>query len=151
MVGLSEMGEGCCARPMRLLPFSPDWQSEYSLAARIRRSQVLDAARNWDVTLYPSPPVGRGLPCRQPACAEGTTMLPDMRALPALDEPYWSEKPAAAETGQELAGDLGLTTSQLAIAWTLAARTRLRGRSRARRNARHLRDNFHGGAGGADA
>jgi hypothetical protein len=140
MVGLSEMGEGLLRRAHAVHPVSA-MQSEYSLLTRNPEIAVLDACKELGVTFVPFSPVGRGYLADNPPAPKDYHAADMRRIFPRWTEPYWSENLPLLKQAQELAGDLGLTTSQLAIAWTLAKDpdcVPIPGTT----NAKHLRDNF---------
>ncbi|WP_430401649.1 aldo/keto reductase [Hyphomonas sp.] len=119
MVGLSEMGEGLLRRAHAVHPVAA-MQSEYSLLTRNPEIAVLDACRELGVTFVPFSPVGRGYLADNPPAPKDYHASDMRRIFPRWTEPYWSENLPLLKQAQAMAGDLGMTTSQLAIAWTLA-------------------------------
>jgi hypothetical protein len=118
MVGLSEMGEGLLRRAHAVHPVAA-MQSEYSLLTRNPEIAVLDACRELGVTFVPFSPVGRGYLADNPPAPKDYHASDMRRIFPRWTEPYWTENLGLLKTAQEMAGDLRVTTSQLAIAWTL--------------------------------
>ena len=118
MVGLSEMGEGLLRRAHAVHPVSA-MQSEYSLLTRNPEIAVLDACKELGVTFVPFSPVGRGYLADNPPAPKDYHAADMRRIFPRWTEPYWTENLPLLKQAQEMAGDMGVTTSQLAIAWTL--------------------------------
>ena len=140
MVGLSEMGAGLLRRAHAVHPVSA-MQSEYSLLTRNPEIAVLDACRELGVTFVPFSPVGRGYLADNPPAPKDYHASDMRRIFPRWTEPYWTENLPLLKQAQEMAGDLGCTMSQLAIAWTLVKDTDcvpIPGTT----NVKHLRDNF---------
>ncbi len=140
MVGLSEMGAGLLRRAHAVHPVAA-MQSEYSLLTRNPEIAVLDACRELGVTFVPFSPVGRGYLADNPPAPKDYHEADMRRIFPRWTEPYWSENQHLLKQAQEMAGDLGVTTSQLAIAWTLAKDETcipIPGTT----SRKHLRDNF---------
>jgi aryl-alcohol dehydrogenase-like predicted oxidoreductase len=119
MVGLSEMGEGLLRRAHAVHPVAA-MQSEYSLLTRNPEIAVLDACRELGVTFVPFSPVGRGYLADNPPAPKDYHAADMRRIFPRWTEPFWSENLPLLKQAQGIAGDLGCTMSQLAIAWTLA-------------------------------
>lgn len=119
MVGLSEMGAGLLRRAHAVHPVAA-MQSEYSLLTRNPEIAVLDACRQLGVTFVPFSPVGRGYLADNPPAPKDYHASDMRRIFPRWTEPFWSENLALLKQAQAMAGDMGVTTSQLAIAWTLA-------------------------------
>ncbi|KCZ93862.1 aldo/keto reductase [Hyphomonas johnsonii] len=140
MVGLSEMGEGLLRRAHAVHPVSA-MQSEYSLLTRNPEIAVLDACRELGVTFVPFSPVGRGYLADNPPAPADYHEADMRRIFPRWTEPYWTQNQALLKQAQAIAGDLGCTMSQLAIAWTLAkdaACVPIPGTT----SRQHLKDNF---------
>ena len=119
MVGLSEMGEGLLRRAHAVHPVAA-MQSEYSLLTRNPEIAVLDACKELGVTFVPFSPVGRGYLADNPPAPKDYHASDMRRIFPRWTEPYWTENLPLLKQAQQMAGDMGVTTSQLAIAWTLA-------------------------------
>ena len=140
MVGLSEMGEGLLRRAHAVHPVSA-MQSEYSLLTRNPEIAVLDACKELGVTFVPFSPVGRGYLADNPPAPKDYHAADMRRIFPRWTEPYWTENLPLLKQAQDMAGDLGCTMSQLAIAWTLVKDpdcVPIPGTT----SAKHLRDNF---------
>ena len=118
MVGLSEMGEGLLRRAHAVHPVSA-MQSEYSLLTRNPEIAVLGACKELGVTFVPFSPVGRGYLADNPPAPKDYHASDMRRIFPRWTEPYWTENLPLLKQAQDMAGDLGCTMSQLAIAWTL--------------------------------
>jgi aryl-alcohol dehydrogenase-like predicted oxidoreductase len=140
MVGLSEMGAGLLRRAHAVHPVTA-MQSEYSLLTRNPEIAVLDACKQLGVTFVPFSPVGRGYLADNPPAPKDYHEVDMRRIFPRWTEPYWTENLPLLKQAQEMAGDMGVTTSQLAIAWTLVKEpdcVPIPGTT----NRKHLRDNF---------
>ena len=140
MVGLSEMGAGLLRRAHAVHPVTA-MQSEYSLLTRNPEIAVLDACKELGVTFVPFSPVGRGYLADNPPAPKDYHAADMRRIFPRWTEPYWTENLPLLKQAQDMAGDLGCTMSQLAIAWTLVKDpdcVPIPGTT----SAKHLRDNF---------
>ena len=140
MVGLSEMGAGLLRRAHAVHPVAA-MQSEYSLLTRNPEIAVLDACKELGVTFVPFSPVGRGYLADNPPAPKDYHAADMRRIFPRWTEPYWTENLPLLKQAQDMAGDLGCTMSQLAIAWTLVKDpdcVPIPGTT----SAKHLRDNF---------
>ncbi|MEO0608167.1 MAG: aldo/keto reductase [Pseudomonadota bacterium] len=140
-IGLSEMSADMLRAAAAVHPIAA-MQSEYSLIVRNPEIAVLEACRELGTALVAFSPVGRGLFAANPVDPadywEG-----DMRRsfFPRLADPHFSENMRLVPGAREMAGDLGCTLPQLAIAWTLAKAPEIVAIP-GTKNIQHLAENF---------
>ncbi|TJZ54530.1 aldo/keto reductase [Streptomyces piniterrae] len=118
-IGLSEVSADTLRRAWATAPVAA-LQSEYSLWTRGLEREILPTARELGVTLVAYSPLGRGL-------LTGTLTGVDTLAPDDIrrDQPRFHTKNLAAnlrlvQRVRALAGNLGCTPAQLALAWLLA-------------------------------
>lgn len=119
MVGLSEMSaeelrRGCAVHPVSAM------QSEYSLMTRNPEIAILDACRELGVTFIPFSPIGRGYLADVPLQPADFHEKDLRHTFPRFSEPHFSENLDLLGKLRDFASDVGCSTAQLAIAWTLA-------------------------------
>src|SRR5271169_4658626 len=116
-LGLSEAGAKTIRRAHVVHPISA-LQSEYSLWTRDYEDEVIPTLRELGIGFVPFSPLGRGF-------LSGTFRdLPadDMRrkVSPRFDDENMQRNMKVVERLEEIAAEMGITLSQLALAWVLA-------------------------------
>jgi len=118
-IGLSEVSAATLRRAHAVHPIAAI-QSEYSLWTRNPEIAVLDACRELGITFVAFSPLARGFLCgtlRDPAELEARDIR---RGMPRFySENYERNRQLLEEYGQ-IAGEVGCTWAQLALAWVLA-------------------------------
>lgn len=117
-IGLSEVSADQLRRAHAIHPIAA-LQTEYSLWTRNPEIAVLDACRELGTTFVAFSPVGRGFLAGSlgPGRVFGEN---DMRAvMPRFQEPHYHQNLILLEEFRALAGTIGCTPAQLAIAWLL--------------------------------
>ena len=117
-IGLSEVSAGTIRRAHRVHPITAV-QSEYSLWHRGVEAEILPLCRELDISLVAFSPLGRGF-------LTGTIGNPDdlapevyRRAMPRFEARALERNQAAAALVKKIAGTLGATPAQVALAWLL--------------------------------
>lgn len=119
MIGLSEMSATTLRRAHAVHPVAA-MQSEYSLMTRNPEIAVIDACHELGTTFVPFSPVGRGYLADETLNPNGFEDGDLRHTLPRFSEPYFSENLGHQSRLRQHAADLGCTTAQLALVWTLA-------------------------------
>jgi aryl-alcohol dehydrogenase-like predicted oxidoreductase len=117
-IGLSEASAATIRRAHAVHPIAAV-QSEYSLVSRDIEADVLPAMRELGIGLVPFSPLGRGL---LGGGVQAVSELPEgdlRRILPRFDEPNLRRNLRLLGPLGALAGELGATPAQLALAWLL--------------------------------
>ncbi|HEV7670885.1 MAG TPA: aldo/keto reductase [Thermoanaerobaculia bacterium] len=118
-LGLSEAGEGTIRRAHAVHPISA-LQSEYSLWERNLEPQILPVLRELGIGLVPFSPLGRGFLAGGVKRAEEYPEGDFRRGDPRFAGENFEANVRAASVVRELAGWLGATPGQVALAWLLA-------------------------------
>jgi aryl-alcohol dehydrogenase-like predicted oxidoreductase len=115
-VGLCEVSPATLRRAAALHPVAAV-QSEYSLWTRDPEDGVLQACREVGASFHAYSPLGRGfLTGKMPALADG-----DFRNIsPRFAAENLRANQRIADTVRDIAGEIGCTPAQLALAWLLA-------------------------------
>ncbi|MGH1354885.1 MAG: aldo/keto reductase [Thalassovita sp.] len=95
-------------------------QNEYSLSTRLPEMGLVQACAELGTTLVAFSPVGRALLTDNPIPKERIPELGFMKVNPRFLEPNYSLNLAATDPLRAYAGELGVPTAALAIAWVLA-------------------------------
>lgn len=119
MIGLSEMSADTVRKAHAVHPISAV-QSEYSLMTRNPEIAVLDACQTLGITFVPFSPVGRGYLADEPLDPNGYKEGDLRHTFPRFTDPHFSANLSLLDEARQQAANLGCTTSQLALAWTLA-------------------------------
>jgi aryl-alcohol dehydrogenase-like predicted oxidoreductase len=119
-LGISEAAPATIRRAHAVHPVTA-LQSEYSLFTREPEDEILATLRELHIGFVPYSPLGRGF-------LSGTITSPDQfgdsdfrRFSPRFQGDNFARNLAVVDKVAELAGKLGVTSSQLALAWVLAA------------------------------
>jgi len=117
-IGLSEVSADTLRRPPAVHPIAA-LQSEYSLWERGLEAEVLPAARELGVAVVPYSPVGRGF--LTGTVTDLNSLAPDdyRRVDPRFQGDNLKRNLALAERVKTLAEQVGVTPTQLALAWLL--------------------------------
>ena len=95
-------------------------QSEYSLATRAPELGLVQKCAELDTTLVAFSPVGRSLLTDHPLSFEVCQQLMFMQVNPRFQADTYPRNMAKTDGFRQLAADMGVATSGLAIAWLLA-------------------------------
>lgn len=119
-LGLSEAGPETLRRAAKVHPIAA-LQSEYSLWTRdVEANGVLATCRELGITFVPYSPLGRGFLTGAIQKLEDLDASDWRRTNPRFGEKALQANLKLAETVKELAGKIGGTPAQLALAWVLA-------------------------------
>jgi len=117
-LGLSEASPDTLLKANAIHPIAA-LQSEYSLITREVEREVLPLCDRLGIGFVPFSPLSRGLVTGKVKVDLLDTK--DFRlTLPRFSGSYWDNNRALADGFAELAGDLGATPAQLALAWVLS-------------------------------
>jgi aryl-alcohol dehydrogenase-like predicted oxidoreductase len=116
--GLSEAGVANIRRAHAVHPVSA-LQSEYSLWERNLEADVLPVLRELDIGLVPFSPLGRGFLTGAVKRAEDYPEDDYRRKDPRYQGENYDANVRAADAVRAIAGDLGATAGQVALAWLL--------------------------------
>ena len=94
-------------------------QSEYSLSTRGPELGVVQTTKSLGAAMVAFSPVGRGLLTDRPHQAEAISTMPFLAENPRFIEPCLGANINATKAFRELAADLGMAASTLAVAWLL--------------------------------
>jgi len=118
-LGISEAAPATIRRAHAVHPVTA-LQSEYSLFTREPEDEILATVRELGIGFVPYSPLGRGF-------LSGTITSPDQfgesdfrRFSPRFQGENFGRNLAVVDKVVEIAGKLGVTASQLALAWVLA-------------------------------
>src|SRR5689334_14345490 len=117
-LGLSEAGVKNIRRAHAVHPISA-LQSEYSLWERNLESEIIPLLRELGIGLVPFSPLGRGFLSGTARRAEEYPEGDYRRGDPRFQGANFDANMRAAAVVAEIAGELGATPSQVAIAWVL--------------------------------
>jgi aryl-alcohol dehydrogenase-like predicted oxidoreductase len=118
-IGLSEVSAATLRRAHAIHPISAV-QSEYSLVTRNPELGVLEACRELGVAFVAFSPVGRGIFSMQRLAIEEFDEKDIRRTMPRFDGSHYEANYEALAPLRALALELGMSLSQLALAWLLS-------------------------------
>jgi aryl-alcohol dehydrogenase-like predicted oxidoreductase len=118
-LGLSEAAPETIRRAHAVHPLSAI-QSEYSLWTRDPEDEVLPTLRELGIGLVAYSPLGRGFLTGQIRSVDDLPADDWRRSNPRFQESALRENLALADRVREIAGRLGVTAAQLALAWVIA-------------------------------
>jgi aryl-alcohol dehydrogenase-like predicted oxidoreductase len=118
-LGLSEAGPGTLRRAHAVHPVSA-LQSEYSLWERGVEEAVLPTCRELGIGLVPYSPLGRGFLTGHAAPADALPEADYRRTQPRFQAGNFAANRPLLERLATIAGRLGATPAQVALAWLLA-------------------------------
>jgi len=119
-IGVSEVSASSLRRAHAVHPVTAV-QSEYSLWTRNPEIAVLDTCRDLGIAFVAFSPLARGFLCgtlRDPAAELGPRDI--RRAMPRFSPENFSRNLQLLEAYGQIAGEVGCTWAQLALAWLLA-------------------------------
>jgi len=118
-IGLSEAAAGTIRRAHATFPLTAV-QSEYSLWTRDPEEEVLPTLRELGIGLVPYSPLGRGFLTGQIRSLDDLPADDWRRSNPRFQAEALEENLRLADRVVELAGRIGATPAQVALAWVLA-------------------------------
>jgi len=119
-LGLSEAGAENVRRAAAVHPIAA-LESEYSLFSRdVEDNGVLATIRELGITLVPYSPLGRGMLTGTVRTSDGFAPSDPRARNPRFARENFAENMAVVDRLGALAGELGLTSAQLALAWLYA-------------------------------
>lgn len=118
-LGLSEVSAATLRKAHAVHPIAAV-QTEYSLWTRNPEIGVLDACRELDAALVAFSPVARGFLAGGITSPDQLAEKDIRRNMPRFQEPHFAENLKLLDGFQAIAGELGCTKAQLALAWLLA-------------------------------
>jgi len=118
-LGLSEAAAATLRRAHRVHPITA-LQTEYSLWSRDPEQDILPACRELGIGFVPYSPLGRGFLTGRFQRPEDLPEDDWRRHHPRFQGENFQRNLRLAQTVREIAGELGCTPSQLALAWVLA-------------------------------
>ncbi|MBS0448668.1 MAG: aldo/keto reductase [Proteobacteria bacterium] len=118
-LGMSEAGEQTLERACKVHPIAA-LQTEYSLWTRDPEAGILAACRRLGVGFVPYSPLGRGFLTGAITKPEDLAADDYRRSNPRFQGDNFAQNLALAARVREIAGRLGITAGQLALAWVLA-------------------------------
>jgi len=116
--GFSEIAPTTLRRAVAVHPVAAV-QSEYSLQTRGPELGLVQATRDLGAAMVAFSPVGRGLLTDQPHTAEQVAHMPFLSVNPRFMGANLERNIAATSAFRDLAKDMGMAASTLAIAWLL--------------------------------
>ena len=116
--GLSEAGADTIRRAHAVHPVAAV-QSEYSLFTRDPERAVLPTLRELGIGFVPYSPLGRGLLTGTITSTEGFDETDSRASNPRFSEENFQHNLHLAEQVKQIAGDIGATPAQVALAWLL--------------------------------
>ena len=122
-IGLSEVSAATLRKAHAVHPVAAV-QSEYSLWTRNPEIAVLDACRELQIAFVAFSPLARGFLCgtlRDPAAELEPRDI--RRAMPRFFPEHYGRNLQLLEAYGQIAGEVGCTGAQLALAWLLAKET----------------------------
>lgn len=122
MIGLSEVSSATIRRAHAVHPIAAV-QSEYSLWSRDVERGVLDTCAQLGACLVAFSPLGRGFLAGRIAHPDELAANDLRRSMPRFQPEAWSHNQTVLPNLRRLAGDLGCTPAQLALAWVLSRGT----------------------------
>ncbi len=118
-IGFSEIAPSSLRRAATVHPVTAV-QSEYSLWTRLPELGLVQACEDLGTALVAFSPVGRGMLTDTPPTSERIEASEFMRTNPRFTEPNLGANLAGSDRLRALAGEMGVSTAALAIAWVLA-------------------------------
>lgn len=118
MIGLSEVSSATLRRAHAVHPIAAV-QSEYSLWSRDVERGVLGTCAQIGACLVAFSPLGRGFLADRVADPDELAANDLRRGMPRFQREAWANNQACLSGLRALAGDLGCTPAQLALAWVL--------------------------------
>lgn len=118
-VGFSEIAPSSLALAHEVVPVAAV-QSEYSLSTRAPELGLIQKCAALGSNLVAFSPVGRSLLTDHPLDYETCQTLPFMKVNPRFQQTNLSRNLRAVAPFRQLAGEMGVPSSALAIAWLLA-------------------------------
>lgn len=115
-IGFSEIAPSSLRRAHAVHPIAAV-QSEYSLSTRSPELGLVQTCKEIGASLVAFSPVGRALLTDRPHQADAIAEMAFLRVNPRFVEPNLSANLAITDKFRNLAGDLGVPASSLAIAW----------------------------------
>lgn len=119
-IGLSEVGVDTLDRALRIAPIAA-LQSEYSLWSREPERGVLDACRQRGIPFFGYAPLGRGFLSGSIRSPQDLPEGDQRRGWPRFQGDNFARNLALVDAVRSLAGRLGLSAAQLALAWAARA------------------------------
>ena len=116
--GFSEIAPTSLARAAKIHPVGAV-QSEYSLSTRLPEMGVVQQTAALETSLVAFSPIGRSLLTDKPHSVEKIATMPFMKVNPRFNEPNLSRNIEATSGFRDLARDMGIKASTLAISWLL--------------------------------
>jgi aryl-alcohol dehydrogenase-like predicted oxidoreductase len=117
-LGLSEAGENTIRRAHAVHPITA-LQSEYSLWERNLEARIIPVLRELGIGLVPFSPLGRGFLAGSVKRAEDYPEDDFRKGDPRFAEKNFDANMHAASVVREIAGRMGTTPAQVALAWLL--------------------------------
>ena len=118
-IGLSEVSADTLRRAHRVHPITAV-QSEYSLWTRNPEIKVLDACRELDIAFVAFSPVARGFLSGRLRDVAGLDAKDLRRTMPRFQGDNFTNNLKLLDGFGEIAGEVGCSMAQLALAWVLA-------------------------------
>lgn len=117
-IGFSEIAPSSLRKAHAVHPVAAV-QSEYSLSTRSPEMGLVQTCAELDVSLVAFSPVGRGLLTDRPHNADAVAGMSFLKVNPRFMEPNLTQNLKVTEAFRALAGDMGVASASLAIAWLL--------------------------------
>ncbi|MCZ6740602.1 MAG: aldo/keto reductase, partial [Alphaproteobacteria bacterium] len=118
-LGLSEAGVETIRRAHATHPIAA-LQTEYSLWSRFAEAEILPACRALGITYVAYGPLGRGFLAARFSSPDDLDPNDRRRAMPRYARENFGPNLALLETLKSVAGDLGASPAQTALAWLMA-------------------------------
>lgn len=115
-IGFSEIAPSSLRRAHAVHPVAAV-QSEYSLSTRSPEMGLIQTCAEIGASLVAFSPVGRALLTDRPHQADAIPEMPFLKVNPRFNEPNLSANLAITEKFRDLAKEMGIAASTLAIAW----------------------------------
>lgn len=117
--GFSEIAPSSLRRAAKVHPVAAV-QSEYSLSTRSPELGLVQACAELGTSLVAFSPVGRSLLTDHPMSAQYAADLPFLSSNARFQEPNYAANIKATNGLRAMAGDMGVSTAGLAIAWLIS-------------------------------
>jgi aryl-alcohol dehydrogenase-like predicted oxidoreductase len=119
-LGLSEVSSETITRAHAVHPITAV-QSEYSLfERRVEARGILDTLKQLGIGFVPYSPLGRGFLTGQIKSIDDLPKEDFRRAIPRFQEKHFHKNIELVEAIESMAAEKGVTSSQLALAWTIS-------------------------------
>jgi len=118
-LGLSEAGTATIRKAHAVHPIAA-LQTEYSLWSRFAEAEILPTCRELGISYVTYGPLGRGFLSAQFSSPDDLDENDRRRDMPRYKAENFSSNFALLETLKSVAGDLGATPAQIALAWLMA-------------------------------